>query len=75
MDYVYKHDQIDKRRIGKVVILPSSFHNGPRNTYEKFMDPTCFLQHYGRPDSFITMTSNSKWREIMVGRFYRLQLR
>lgn len=49
---------------GRAVILPSSFQGSPRNMREKYCDAMTIVTKFGKPDLFITMTSNPNWPEI-----------
>jgi len=51
-------------RIGKMVILPSTFVGSPRNMLQNYQDAMAIVSKFGKPDLFITMTCNPKWREI-----------
>ncbi|KMQ89447.1 hypothetical protein RF55_10925 [Lasius niger] len=51
-------------RIGKMVILPSTFTGSPRNMLQHYQDAMAIVSKFGKPDLFITMTCNPKWREI-----------
>ena len=51
-------------RIGQRILLPSSFIGGPRDMKKRYMDAMALVQHFGRPDLFITMTCNPDWIEI-----------
>ncbi|KYN28107.1 hypothetical protein ALC57_02481 [Trachymyrmex cornetzi] len=51
-------------RIGKMVILPSTFIGSPRNMLQNYQDSMAIVNKFGKPDLFITMTCNPKWREI-----------
>ena len=50
--------------IGTPTILHPSFVNGPRAYHARFQDAMSIVREYGKPDLFITMTCNPKWREI-----------
>ncbi|XP_073130774.1 uncharacterized protein [Henckelia pumila] len=50
--------------IGKRTILPASFIGGPRDMRKRYMDAITLVQRYGKPDIFLTMTSNPNWPEI-----------
>ncbi len=50
--------------IGKVIILPSTFIGSPRYMEENFQDSMAIVRKFGKPDLFLTMTCNQKWREI-----------
>ena len=51
-------------RVGKTVILPSTFQGSPRNMTENYHDAVSLVRQFGKPDLFITMTCNPKWQEI-----------
>lgn len=50
--------------IGRSVILPPSFHGGPRHMWELYHDAMSIVLNYGKPDLFITFTTNPNWPEI-----------
>ncbi|XP_073277631.1 uncharacterized protein [Primulina huaijiensis] len=50
--------------IGKHIVLPTSFIGGPRDMRRRYMDAITLVQRYGKPDIFLTMTSNPNWPEI-----------
>ncbi|XP_073120893.1 uncharacterized protein [Henckelia pumila] len=50
--------------IGKRMILPASFIGGPRDMRKTYMDDITLVQRYGKPDIFLTITSNPNWPEI-----------
>ena len=54
----------DPSNVGQRVILPATFTAGPRYMYERTRDALCYVREYGRPDLFITFTTNPKWTEI-----------
>lgn len=58
------HDDGDPRNVGQRVILPSTFTGGPRYMHERQMDAMTYVRKFGRPDLFLTMTTNPKWDEI-----------
>ena len=45
-------------------ILCSSFQGGPRWYNARFQDAMALVRKFGKPDYFITMTCNPKWKEI-----------
>ena len=51
-------------RVGKRVILPASFIGGPRDMKRRYVDAMALVQHFGKPDLFITMTCNPSWPEM-----------
>ncbi|KAG7951593.1 hypothetical protein I3843_12G015700 [Carya illinoinensis] len=50
--------------VGKRIILPSSFIEGPRDMRKRYMEAMALVQRYGKPDIFLTMTCNPNWKEI-----------
>ncbi|XP_019235643.1 PREDICTED: uncharacterized protein LOC109215972 [Nicotiana attenuata] len=54
----------DASNIRKQTFLPSSFIGGPRDMRQRYMDAIALVQHFGKPDLFITMTCNPSWTEI-----------
>jgi hypothetical protein len=50
--------------VGKRTVLLASFVGGGRNMKRRYMDAMALIQKYGKPDIFLTMTSNPKWDEI-----------
>ncbi|XP_058810192.1 uncharacterized protein LOC131675282 [Phymastichus coffea] len=64
MDYLETKEKDENVKIGKMFILPSSFTGGPRYLKQNFLDSMVLVSHYGKPDLFITMTCNRKWKEI-----------
>ena len=59
-DAVEKDDGENIDKIGKKVILPSSFIS----THQQYQDAISLLRRFGKPNLFITMTTNPDWREI-----------
>ena len=57
-------DDGDPRNVGQRVILPSTFTGGPRYMHARQMDAMTYVRKFGRPDLFLTMTTNPKWDEI-----------
>ena len=51
-------------RLGRVVVLPSSFTGGPRHMQQLYLDAMCMVAKLGKPDIFLTFTCNPKWEEI-----------
>eukprot|EP00775_Hariotina_reticulata_P000896 gene896-1219_t len=50
--------------VGRMVILPATFLGGPRHMYQLYQDAMALVRKHGKPDLFITMTSNPKWPEV-----------
>ena len=51
--------------IGKPVILPATFTGGPRRMEKLFQDAMACIRTHGKPDLFVTFTTNPKWPEII----------
>ncbi|GFU82915.1 ATP-dependent DNA helicase [Trichonephila clavipes] len=51
--------------LSKMVTLPSSFTGESRYMHERTQDAMTYVQHFGRPDLFITFTCYPKWPEIV----------
>ena len=49
---------------GKITILPSTLYGSPRWYTHQFQDAMAIVREKGKPDLFITMTCNPKWKEI-----------
>lgn len=64
MDYL--HDTADEQgiRVGKMIILPSSFKGSPRCCQQGYQDSMAMVRKYGKPDYFVTFTCNANWPEI-----------
>ncbi|XP_010451903.1 PREDICTED: uncharacterized protein LOC104734095 [Camelina sativa] len=51
-------------KVGRRMVLPSTFIGSAQCTQEIYMDAMAVCQHFGYPDLFITFTCNPKWPEI-----------
>ena len=60
-DFVIRGDHLTP---GRRVILPSSFRGSPRAMIQEYQDSMVIMTKCGKPDFFVTMTCNPKWREI-----------
>ncbi|UYV71113.1 hypothetical protein LAZ67_8001784, partial [Cordylochernes scorpioides] len=69
-DYCVVQQHLENRAIqngipiGKMVILPSSFEGSPRNMQQHYQDAMAIVEKHGKPDLFVTMTCNPKWKDI-----------
>uniref|UniRef100_UPI0035901195 uncharacterized protein n=1 Tax=Myxine glutinosa TaxID=7769 RepID=UPI0035901195 len=68
-DYVSLRDSLfagdgDPHNVGQSVVLPATYTGGPRWMHEKQSDAMAYVRRFGKPDFFITMTTNPKWTEI-----------
>lgn len=64
MDYL--NDTADEQgvRVGKMIVLPSSFKGSPRCCQQGYQDSMAMVRNFGKPDYFITFTCNPNWPEI-----------
>ena len=56
-----------ERRTSKVhkrIVLLVSFVGGPRDMHCRYLNAMFLVQRFGKPDLFITMTCNPKWKRI-----------
>jgi Helitron helicase-like domain at N-terminus len=51
-------------RIGRRIILPSTFRGGERYMNQCYQDSMAIVRVFGKADLFVTMTCNPKWSEI-----------
>ena len=66
-DYVNLCDSLlagDPHNVGQRVVLPATYTGGPRWMHERQSDAMAYVRRSGKPDFFITMTTNPKWSEI-----------
>ncbi|RCN27829.1 hypothetical protein ANCCAN_26434 [Ancylostoma caninum] len=52
------------KRVGRTIILPSSFKGSPRHCQQGYQDSMALVRRFGKPDLFITFTCNPNWDEI-----------
>ncbi|XP_043463735.1 uncharacterized protein LOC122499439 [Leptopilina heterotoma] len=64
IDHLQQTATESNTRVGKMVILPSTFTGSPRNMLQHYQDAMAIVRKYGKPDLFITMTCNPNWIEI-----------
>ena len=50
--------------VGRDTVLPESVTGSPRDLNGRYLDSMAIVARFGRPDIFITFTSNPHWREI-----------
>lgn len=55
----------DLSNTGRHLILPSSITASPRYYHKKCQDALTVCSKFGKPDLFITMTTNPRWPEIV----------
>jgi len=54
----------EKLRVGRIVVLPSSFIGSPKNMMQNYQDAMALVRKFGKSDLFITFTCNLAWSEI-----------
>ena len=62
------HDAVvegDAVNAGRRIILPPTIYGSPRFYSEAFMNAMTIVRHMGKPDYFITITTNPRWPEIV----------
>ena len=69
-NYTSLHDNLvindgDPQNVGQRVVLPATYTGGPRWMHARQADAMAYVRRMGRPDLFITMTTNPKWEEII----------
>uniref|UniRef100_A0A914YRQ3 ATP-dependent DNA helicase n=1 Tax=Panagrolaimus superbus TaxID=310955 RepID=A0A914YRQ3_9BILA len=64
-DYLNNYEQRNGVRIGKSVVLPSTYLMGPRNQSETWHDTMASTQKNGTPHWFATMTCNPEHPDIV----------
>ena len=62
-DYLQNSANDLNGQVGKTVILPSTFIGSPRYMQQCYQDSMATVNAKGKPDIFLTMTCNPKWRE------------
>ena len=61
---IVRGKDFDRAKVGRFVILPSSYTGGDRFMQQLCQDSMAIVRHFGRPTLFITFTANPKWEEI-----------
>lgn len=54
----------DAPRVGRNIILPSSFLGSPRHMHQLYQDAMAIVREKGKPNYFITFTCNPHWKKI-----------
>lgn len=55
-----------KEKVGNLFILPSTYIGSPRYMQQHYQDAMAIMRKCGRPDLFITVTCNPKWKELKL---------
>ena len=55
---------VDLEDRGRRIILSPTFYGSPRWYQQQFQDAMALVRYYGKPDLFITMTTNPNWPDI-----------
>ena len=61
--------QDDLQDAGQRIILPPTIYGSPRFYEELYFCSMALVQIFGKPDYFITVTTNPKWKEIKESLF------
>ncbi|CAG7729840.1 unnamed protein product [Allacma fusca] len=64
LDHIESRANSEGIKAGKAVILPSSFMGSPRNMQQLYQDAMAIVRKFGKPDLFLTMTTNPNWKDI-----------
>jgi hypothetical protein len=62
-------DDFNPAAINQAIILPISFCNGDRAIQQLFQNLMCLITHFGKPDLFMTFTTNPNWEKIITALF------
>ena len=65
MDHISSRAAEEGAKAGTAIILPSTFQGSPRAQQQNYQDAMAIVRKCGKPDLFITMTCNPKWKEIL----------
>ena len=57
-------DSADPRANGTRIYLPSSYTGSYRYMHARYQDAMAIVRHQGRPDIFLTFTTNPTWEEL-----------
>ena len=57
-------ENFTKNKIGNLFVLPSTYIGGPRYMQKHYQDAMAIMRKHGRPDLFVTVTCNPKWKEL-----------
>ena len=72
-DYLQNSANDINGQIGKTIILPSTFIGSPRYMQQCYQDAMAIINNKGKPDIFLTMTCNLKWKEIQENLLFNQQ--
>ncbi len=64
MDHVRAQAEAEHSNVGQIIILPSTCKGSQRYIHQNFQDAITLVHTRGKPDIFLTMTTNPRWREI-----------
>jgi hypothetical protein len=60
----FRDGERNAARVGRLTVLPATFSGSPRDMVNQYQDAMSIVQRFGKPDLFLTVTCNPKWREI-----------
>lgn len=58
-------DNFDASATGRSILLPTSYHGGPRFMRANYQDVMALVREYGKPSLFITFTFNPYCKELL----------
>ena len=61
---IISYQDADANRIGKKIILSSSFTGSVRYMQQLYQDSIAIVREFGKPSLFVTVTCNPNWPEI-----------
>ena len=61
---IVSYQDADANRIGKRIILSSSFTGSVRYMQQLYQDSMAIVREFGKPSLFVTVTCNPNWPEI-----------
>ncbi|XP_030745097.1 uncharacterized protein LOC115874142 [Sitophilus oryzae] len=71
LSMIRRRAQEENCRVGKIVILPSSYSGSARSQNRLYLDAMSVVARCGKPDLFITFTCNPHWDEIRLNLDYK----
>ena len=60
-----EHAALNDVNVGRGTILSASYQGGKLWLAQKRQDALCYVQYYGNPTIFLTLTTNPEWPEIV----------
>ena len=64
MDHIHARAEEEHANVGRIVILPYTFHGSDRNMNQNYQDAMSIIVKYEKSDIFLTMSANPRWPEV-----------